>query len=157
MRLNLSVQYGCAREACPSRDDVKRWVRAALDPDVVVRADVTVRFVDAVEARALNLEYRGRDYATNVLSFPYEQGVHLAGDLVVCQPVLADEAQAQGKPFTDHAAHLIVHGTLHLQGWDHETSDADADEMEAEERIILATQGVADPYVGEAGSHSAGD
>lgn len=157
MRLNLSVQYGCAREACPPRDDVKRWVRAALDPDVVVRADITVRFVDAAEGHALNLEYRSRDYATNVLSFPYEQGGHLAGDLVVCQPVLADEARAQGKPFADHAAHLIVHGTLHLQGWDHETSDADADDMEAEERIILAALGVADPYAGEAGGRSAGD
>ena len=156
MRLNLSVQYACAREACPAREDVKRWVRAALDPDAVARADVTVRFVDAAEGRALNLEYRGRDYATNVLSFPYEQGEHLAGDLVVCQPVLADEAKAQGKSFADHAAHLIVHGTLHLQGWDHETSDADADEMEAEERDVLALLGVADPYAGEAGGHAAG-
>ncbi|HEY9191617.1 MAG TPA: rRNA maturation RNase YbeY [Methyloversatilis sp.] len=156
MRLNLSVQYAFAREACPAREDVKRWVRAALDPDVVVRADVTVRFVDAAEGRALNLEYRGRDYATNVLSFPYEQGEHLAGDLVVCQPVLADEAQAQGKSFADHAAHLIVHGTLHLQGWDHETSDADADEMEAEERVVLALLGVADPYASEAGDQVAG-
>ena len=157
MRLNLSVQYACAREACPVREDVKRWVRAALDPGAVTRADITVRFVDAAEGRALNLEYRGRDYETNVLSFPYEQGGHLAGDLVVCQPVLADEARSQGKSFPDHAAHLIVHGTLHLQGWDHETSDADADAMEAEERVVLASLGVADPYAGEAGSRSAAD
>ena len=157
MRLNLSVQYACAREACPVREDVKRWVRTALDPDVVTRADITVRFVEAAEGRALNLEYRGRDYATNVLSFPYEHGGHLAGDLVVCQQVLADEARSQGKSFADHAAHLIVHGTLHLQGWDHETSDADADAMEAEERVVLAALGVADPYAGEAGSRSAVD
>lgn len=149
MRLNLSVQYACARDVCPPRDDVKRWVRAALDPDVVARADITVRFVDAEEGRALNLEYRGRDYATNVLSFPYEQGAHLAGDLVVCQPVLAREATEQGKAFADHAAHLIVHGTLHLQGWDHETSDDDADAMEAEERVVLQGLGVADPYSDE--------
>jgi len=149
MRLNLSVQYGCAREGCPSREDVKRWVRAALDPDVIVRADITVRFVEADEGQALNLEYRGRDYATNVLSFPYEQGAHLAGDLVVCQPVLVREAAEQGKAFADHAAHLIVHGTLHLQGWDHETSDEDADAMEDEERHILAGLGVADPYAGD--------
>ena len=149
MRLNLSVQYACAREACPPREDVKRWVRAALDPDVIARADITVRFVDADEGQALNLEYRGRDYATNVLSFPYEQGAHLAGDLVVCQPVLVREAAEQGKAFADHAAHLIVHGTLHLQGWDHETSDEDADAMEDEECHILAGLGVADPYAGD--------
>lgn len=149
MRLNLSVQYASAREACPPREDVKRWVRAALDPDVIARADITVRFVDADEGQALNLEYRGRDYATNVLSFPYEQGVRLAGDLVVCQPVLVREAAEQGKAFADHAAHLIVHGTLHLQGWDHETSDEDADAMEDEERHILAGLGVADPYGGD--------
>ena len=149
MRLNLSVQYACAREACPPREDVKRWVRAALDPDVIARADITVRFVDADEGQALNLEYRGRDYATNVLSFPYEQGAHLAGDLVVCQPVLVREAAEQGKAFADHAAHLIVHGTLHLQGWDHETSDEDADAMEDEECHILAGLGGADPYAGD--------
>lgn len=149
MRLNLSVQYACERDACPAREDVKRWVRAALDPDVIARADITVRFVDAAEGQALNLEYRGRDYATNVLSFPYEQGEHLAGDLVVCLPVLVREAAEQGKRFADHAAHLTVHGTLHLQGWDHETSDEDADAMEDEERHILAGLGIADPYAGE--------
>ena len=146
MRLNLSVQYACAQEGCPLRADVLRWVRAALDPEVVLRADITVRFVDADEGRALNVDYRGRDYATNVLSFPYEQGAHLAGDLVVCQPVLATEATAQRKPFAQHAAHLIVHGTLHLQGLDHEASDADAEAMEAEERRILAGLGLPDPY-----------
>ncbi len=149
MRLNLSVQYACARDGCPARDDVKRWVRAALDADAIARADVTVRFVDAAEGQALNHAYRGRDYATNVLSFPYEQGGQLVGDLVVCQPVLTREAAEQGKAFADHAAHLIVHGTLHLQGWDHETSDADAEAMEAEERLILKGLGVADPYSDE--------
>lgn len=146
MRLNLSVQYACTRELCPVRADVLRWVRAALDAGVIRRADITVRFVEAGEGRALNLDYRSRDYATNVLSFPYEQGEHLAGDLVVCQPVLASEALLQGKSFADHAAHLIVHGCLHLQGRDHETSDADAEAMEAEERLILARLGIADPY-----------
>ncbi|MDP2868826.1 rRNA maturation RNase YbeY [Methyloversatilis sp.] len=149
MRLNLSVQYACPRDACPPRADVLRWLRAALDPKVVARADITVRFVDADEGRALNRDYRGRDYATNVLSFPYEQGAHLAGDLVVCQPVLATEASAQRKPFSQHAAHLIVHGTLHLQGRDHETSDADAEAMETEERRILAGLGLPDPYADE--------
>jgi probable rRNA maturation factor len=150
MRLNLSVQYAVAREMCPARAAVLRWVRAALDPDGIDRADITVRFVGSDEARALNAEYRGRDYATNVLSFPYAQGVHLTGDLVVCQSVLAREAQTQQKSLADHAAHLIVHGVLHLQGWDHETSDADAEAMEAEERVILAALGVADPYADEA-------
>ncbi|WP_018413178.1 rRNA maturation RNase YbeY [Methyloversatilis thermotolerans] len=156
MRLNLSVQYATARDACPPREDVKRWVRAALDPDVIGRADVTVRFVDAEEGRALNLEYRGRDYATNVLSFPYQQGEHLAGDLVVCQPVLEREAAEQGKALADHAAHLIVHGTLHLQGWDHETSDQDADAMEDEERHILGGLGIADPYAADRSCSPAG-
>ncbi|MBU0603488.1 MAG: rRNA maturation RNase YbeY [Gammaproteobacteria bacterium] len=150
MRLNLSVQYACPREACPQREDVKRWVRAALDPDVVERADIAVRFVDDDEARVLNLEYRQRDYATNVLSFPYSQGAHLSGDLVVCQPVLAREALSQRKSFADHATHLIVHGVLHLQGWDHETSEQDAEAMEDEERIILSALGVADPYAADA-------
>lgn len=152
--LRLSLQQPDGRHrAVLARHRVARWIRATLQTP----AQLTVRIVDEDEGRALNRDYRGRDYATNVLSFPYEQGGHLAGDLVVCQPVLVDEAQAQGKPFADHAAHLIVHGMLHLQGWDHETSDADADDMEAEERIILATLGVADPYAGEAGSHPAGD
>lgn len=154
MRLNLSVQYACGREGCPTRETVRRWVRAALDADVVARADITVRFVAADEARALNQAYRGRDYATNVLSFPYEQGEHLAGDLVVCQPVLVREAAEQGKAFDHHAAHLIVHGTLHLQGWDHETSDQDADAMEDEERHVLGGLGIADPYAGERPAHS---
>lgn len=152
--LRLSLQQPDGRHrAVLARHRVARWIRATLQTP----AQLTVRIVDEDEGRALNRDYRGRDYATNVLSFPYEQGGHLAGDLVVCQPVLVDEAQAQGKPLADHAAHLIVHGMLHLQGWDHETSDADADDMEAEERIILATLGVADPYAGEAGSHPAGD
>lgn len=156
MRLNLSVQYACARARCPTRGEVLCWVRAALDPGVVARADITVRFVDAEEGQALNLEYRNRDYATNVLSFPYEQGAHLAGDLVVCLPVLVSEAKVQGKPFAQHAAHLIVHGALHLQGWDHEASDAEAEAMEAEERVILAALGLPDPYADEAGHAPAG-
>ena len=153
MRLNLSVQYACARDACPPRDDVKRWVRAALDPDVVVRADITVRFVDAEEGRALNLEYRGRDYATNVLSFPAAQNPEgFLGDLALAFGVCAREADQQNKSLADHLQHLVAHGVLHLVGYDHMNEDEAAD-MEGLERRILAGLGVADPYAAEQGDH----
>ena len=110
-------------------------------------ATITLRFVDAEEGRVLNREYRGKgkDYATNVLSFPYEPPPHVSGDLVLCVPVVLREAIEQGKPAEDHFAHLVVHGMLHLQGYDHQT-DAEAELMEAKEREILAGLGIADPY-----------
>ena len=111
---------------------------------------MTIRLVDADEGRALNAEYRGKDYATNVLSFPYDTEPRLVGDLVICHPVVLREAAAEGNTADAHYAHLVVHGMLHLQGYDHETSDEDAEIMEAEERRILATLGYADPYAGEA-------
>ncbi|MBS1208801.1 MAG: putative rRNA maturation factor [Proteobacteria bacterium] len=143
-RLNLSVQYAVQGLDLPERQQLRRWVRA-VEPDA---AQLTVRFVAAEEGRALNAEYRGKDYATNVLSFPYETEPVLQGDLVLCWPVVLEEAAAQGKRVEAHCAHLIVHGVLHLQGWDHE-SDADAEEMEAEERTILAQLGYPDPYLNE--------
>ena len=93
----------------------------------------------------LNREYRGKDHATNVLSFPYETGSLLLGDLVICPPVVAREAGEQGKPLAAHYAHLTVHGMLHLQGWDHE-NDGEAQAMEDEEAKILAALGYPDPY-----------
>ncbi len=105
-----------------------------------------MRFVGADEGRKLNRDYRGRDYATNVLSFPYESGSRLAGDLVLCLPVVEREAEEQGKPPEAHFAHLIVHGMLHLQGYDHETGADDAERMEAVEREILEALGYPDPY-----------
>lgn len=143
-RLNLSVQYALQHAGLPERTQVRRWVRAA-EPGA---AQITVRFVDGVEGQALNSGYRGKDYATNVLSFPYETEPVLLGDLVLCWPVVLEEAATQGKSVEAHCAHLIVHGVLHLQGWEHD-EDAEAEEMEAEERTILAVLGYPDPYINE--------
>ncbi len=140
-RLNLSVQYACNRDGLPLRADFVRWARAALDGG----GEVTIRLVEPDEGQALNAEYRGKDYATNVLSFPYETEPVVMGDLVICPAVVAREAAEQGKPAAAHYAHLTVHGMLHLQGWDHE-DDAEARAMEDEERKILAALGYADPY-----------
>lgn len=141
-RLDLSVQYVCHREGLPLRADFVRWARAAL----IGGGQVTIRLVDAEEGQELNREYRGKDYATNVLSFPYETDPIVMGDLVICPAVVAREALEQNKPLAAHYAHLTVHGMLHLQGWDHE-NDVDAQEMENQERIILAALGYPDPYV----------
>jgi len=140
--LRLSVQYPGGKEGAPTRPQVRRWVRAAC----AIPAEVTVRFVDAGEGRSLNREYRGKDYATNVLSFPYASGATLSGDLVLCLPVVASEAGEQGKPVEAHFAHMVVHGMLHLQGYDHETGDDDAEHMETKEREILQALGYPDPY-----------
>ena len=140
-RLNLSLQYACNREGLPLRADFVRWARAAL----IGGGQVTIRLVDADEGRALNNAYRGKDYATNVLSFPYESEPVVTGDLVICTEVVAKEAAEQNRPLDAHYAHLTVHGMLHLQGWDHET-DEDAQAMEDEEREILAALGYPDPY-----------
>jgi probable rRNA maturation factor len=140
--LSLSVQYACNDDALPSRPFVRRCVSAACEAP----AQVTVRFVDAEEGRELNAAYRHKDYATNVLSFPYETDPIVIGDLAICLPVVLQEAVAQGKPAAAHFAHLIVHGMLHLQGYDHETGPQDAARMEAKEREILARLGYPDPY-----------
>ena len=151
-RLDLSVQYACNREGVPCRADFRRWLRAA-EPGA---ARITVRLVDEAEGRQLNRDYRGKDYATNVLTFAYDEGedmplpegLPLMGDLVLCRQVVEREAAEQGKALDAHYAHLSVHGMLHLQGFDHEV-DAEAEEMEAREREILATLGYPDPYAGE--------
>ena len=126
------------------RTDFVRWARAALAGGGVV----TIRLVDADEGQTLNRDYRGKDYATNVLSFPYETTPRVIGDLVICPNVVAREAGEQNKPLAAHYAHLTVHGMLHLQGFDH-IEDAEAEEMEAREREILAGLGYPDPYAGE--------
>ena len=105
-----------------------------------------MRIVDAEEGQQLNREFRGKDYATNVLTFDYAQSPVVMADLVLCAPVVAREAKENRKTLADHYAHLLVHGTLHAQGWDHETSEADADEMEAYEIEILAEMGIRSPY-----------
>lgn len=146
MTLSLSVQYACQDDALPSRHKIRRWVTKSLEGD---SAEVTVRFVDAEEGQALNREYRHKNYATNVLSFPYLPNPQMAGDLVLCLPVVLKEAAEQGKPAEAHFAHLIVHGILHLQGYDHETSESDAEIMEAREGEILSALGYPDPYLSE--------
>ncbi|MFZ2854202.1 MAG: rRNA maturation RNase YbeY [Rhodocyclaceae bacterium] len=149
-RLNLSVQYACHNAGLPLRPQLRAWARAALDVDGKRGGQVTIRFVDAEEGRTLNRDYRGKDYATNVLSFPYEVEPLVCGDLVVCADVVAREAAEQGKPLEAHYAHLIVHGMLHLQEYDHEEGEAEALLMEDKERTILAALAFPDPYAGEA-------
>jgi probable rRNA maturation factor len=148
-RLNLSVQYACNDAGVPLRPQIRAWARAALDVDGKRGGQITVRFVDADEGRSLNNDYRGKDYATNVLSFPYEIEPIVCGDLVICAEVVAREAAGQGKPLAAHYAHLIVHGMLHLQDYDHEKNEAEALLMEGRERTILAALGYPDPYAGE--------
>ena len=148
-RLNLSVQYACNKEDLPLRAQIRAWVRAALDVDGARGGQITVRLVDADEGLQLNRDYRGKDYATNVLSFPYNVEPVVCGDLVLCAPVVAREAAEQRKTLTAHYAHLIVHGLLHLQGYDHEAGTRQAQQMEDHERAILAALGFADPYQDE--------
>lgn len=146
-QLTLSLQFArfdgvAAHRAALPRHKVARWIRHALAVD----AEITVRIVDAEEGRSLNRTYRHKDYATNVLTFDYQQEPVAVADLVLCAPVVAQEAAALGKTLEAHYAHLLVHGTLHAQGWDHETSDEDAREMEAYETDILRELGYDDPY-----------
>ena len=146
-QLQLSLQFARfdaapAHRSVLARNKVTRWIRHALAQD----AEITVRIVDADEGQALNREYRKKDYATNVLTFDYQQEPTVMADLVLCAPVVEREAREQGKTLEEHYAHLLVHGTLHAQGWDHETSEADAQAMEAYESDILLGLGFADPY-----------
>ncbi len=147
-KLALSVQYPDPRLATiVTRPLVRRWVQAAL----FAPAELTVRFVDSEEGRSLNRDYRSKDYATNVLTFAYndseddDDGITRA-DLILCTDVLQSEALAQDKPLLAHAAHLVVHGVMHAQGYDHET-DVEADEMEALEIEVLAKLGFGNPYL----------
>jgi probable rRNA maturation factor len=138
---HVVVQYALARSGLPAAPTVRRWVHAAAARALML----TVRFVGAREGRALNLRYRAKDYATNVLTFVYDDGELLTGDLVLCAPVLRREARAQGKSVTAHCAHLLVHGVLHLQGYDHDRAPA-ALRMERREAELLAALGYPDPY-----------
>jgi probable rRNA maturation factor len=144
-KLSLSVQYPDPRlkETIP-RDSLRRWVQAAL----LAPAELTLRFVDAEEGRTLNREYRGKDYATNVLTFAYtedEDSEVTQADIILCTDVLQREATEQKKTVAAHAAHLVVHGVLHAQGYDHETDD-EAAEMEQLEVEILSRLGEANPH-----------
>lgn len=135
------VQYATESSEVPTRPQFRRWVKAALQRD----AEVVLRLVDEAEGRDLNRQFRGKDYATNVLTFVYDDAQPLTGDIVLCVPVVQHEAQQQHKDLIAHYAHLTVHGILHLQGYDHMV-DADAAEMEQLEIAILAKLGYPDPY-----------
>lgn len=150
-KLCLWLKNEAGRRGVPVLRSFERWIAAI--PELRVRRDWTelnILIVGTAAGRRYNREFRGRDYATNVLSFPYEAapGEHsgLLGDIVICAPVVAREAREQHKPTREHFAHLTIHGVLHLLGYDHET-DADAERMEALERAALARLGIADPYV----------
>ena len=145
--LNLSLQFGDIAEASRHRaalprHKVARWIRHSLDID----GEITVRIVDDQEGQRLNREFRKKDYATNVLTFDYMQSPVVVADLVLCAPVVAKEAREQGKTLQAHYAHLLVHGTLHAQAWDHETSEVDAEAMEAHEIEIMWKLGFKNPY-----------
>ena len=157
VHLDVAVSYALPRAGLPAAASFRKWVKAAVDrAGRRFDSEVAIRIVDAAEGQAMNLQYRHKDYATNVLSFPAEVPEGLPedfdfpqlGDLVICAPVVAREAAEQGKALDDHYAHLTVHGVLHLLGFDH-IEDDEAEEMEALERRILAGLGIADPYAGE--------
>ncbi len=145
--LSLDLQFGeaaglAAHRAVLKTARVKRWISAALRGP----AEIAVRIVGEDEGRALNRQYRRKDYATNVLTFDYAREPVVSADLVLCAPVVEREAREQGKPLEAHYAHLLVHGTLHAQGYDHETNERDALEMEALEILLLGALGFPNPY-----------
>lgn len=146
-KLDLALQFAAfpgaaAHQAVLRRATVARWIAHAL----ALPAEIAVRIVGEDEGRALNLQYRGQDYATNVLTFDYARAPVAMADLVLCGPVIEREALAQGKTLEAHYVHLLVHGTLHAQGYDHESGDGDALEMEALEILLLAALGFENPY-----------
>ena len=146
--LSLSLQFGDIQDAARHRaalprHRVARWIRHALESD----AEITVRIVNSDEGQSLNRDYRQKDYATNVLTFDYTQAPLVTADLVLCAPIVAKEAKENKKTLHDHYAHLLIHGTLHAQGFDHETGQKDAEEMEAREIEILAGLGIKNPYL----------
>jgi probable rRNA maturation factor len=141
-QLSLSVQYASHAKNLPTRQQFRRWVQVALERDV----QMALRIVNEVEGRALNRSYRGKDYATNVLTFVYDDTSALYGDVVICAPVVAREAKQQGKDLLAHYAHLTIHAALHLQGYDHKNK-RDAEKMEARETALLLELRYPAPYL----------
>ena len=141
-KLHASIQFASYDKHLPTPSQFRKWARAALRVDT----EVTIRIVDEAEGRELNRTYRGKDYATNVLTFPLTEEPHLMGDIIICAPVVAKEAGEQGKDLQAHYAHLTVHGILHLHGYDHET-EAQAELMEGLETAIVTKLGYANPYL----------
>ena len=148
VQLTVDVQYAVSADGIPGIASIRQWVMQAL-PAGQAAAELTIRIVDEAEITSLNMQYRGKDGATNVLSFPYEpmEGVdtELLGDVVICAPVVASEAIAQGKPLEAHWAHLVIHGVLHLLGYDHKQQH-EALRMESAENDLLADLGYRNPY-----------
>lgn len=141
-QLNASIQFATQAQHLPSPSQLRKWAKAALRVDT----EVTIRIVDEAEGRMLNHNYRGKDYATNVLTFPLTEEPYLMGDIIICAPVVEKEAQDQHKDLFAHYAHLTVHGILHLHGYDHET-EAQAELMEGLETAIVTKLGYANPYL----------
>jgi probable rRNA maturation factor len=141
-KLSLSVQYASNAKEMPTRQQFRRWVKVALEQDV----QIALRIVDAIEGRALNLSYRNKDYATNVLTFVYDDTDPLYADVVICAPVVEREAKEQGKDLFAHYAHLTIHAALHLQGYDHEKK-RDAEKMEARETALMLKLRYPAPYL----------
>ncbi len=150
MNINLDVQYELDAPGLPEEDLVRRWVAAVLNGYDKPEVDVVVRIVDEAEITVLNREFRGKDAPTNVLSFPAEAmpGVDhdMLGDVVVCAPVVVEEAVVQHKDLEAHWAHMVIHGVLHLSGYDH-IDDSDAEKMESKETAIMQGLGYADPWL----------
>ncbi|PPC81025.1 MAG: rRNA maturation RNase YbeY [Methylotenera sp.] len=141
-KLFATIQYASDSECIPTASQFRKWAKAAISVDT----EVTIRIVDAEEGKMLNNTYRGKDYATNVLTFPLTEDPHLMGDIIICAPVVATEAMAQGKSLEAHYAHLTVHGILHLHGYDHEV-EAQAELMESIETAIVTKLGYPSPYL----------
>ena len=146
--IDLDLQIAVEAPDLPSEDDILRWVTAAIG-EAMDEAQLTVRVTDEAEIRELNATYRGKDYATNVLSFPFEAppgvDIPLLGDIIICAAVVAREAEEQGKTLESHWAHMVIHGTLHLLGYDH-IEETDAEAMEGLEIKLLTDLGYANPY-----------
>ena len=151
-KMIIDLQIACEQESgLPTAEQIEQWATAAVQPQSD-EVEMTVRIVDEAESHALNLNYRGKDRPTNVLSFPFEcpdeVELPLLGDLVICRQVVESEAQEQDKPLMAHWAHMVVHGSLHLLGYDH-IEDDEAEEMESLETQIMTGLGFADPYLSE--------
>ena len=151
-KMSIDLQIACEQESgLPTAEQIEQWATAAVQPQSD-EVEMTVRIVDEAESHELNLNYRGKDRPTNVLSFPFEcpdeVELPLLGDLVICRQVVEREAQEQDKPLMAHWAHMVVHGSLHLLGYDH-IDDDEAEEMESLETQIMTELGFADPYLSE--------
>jgi len=150
MSYQIDIEINSTSKTIPSTENIERWISAALKSDELIEAEVSIYIVDEAESQALNAQYRGKDKPTNVLSFPADiheaVGISLLGDLVICAPVVAREAEEQGKTLEAHWAHMLVHGTLHLLGYDH-IDDDEAHAMESLETLLLTQMNFAAPYV----------